>query len=83
MLLRVKLLLATGKADVEVKDENGYTALHHAALNGKLSVVMLLLTMGNAYKGTKSISGKTAERYATEKGHKEVVNLIQSFRAVI
>jgi len=44
----VKLLLATGKADVDSKDNEGQTPLSWAALLGHEAVVKLLLATGKA-----------------------------------
>ena len=57
----VRLLLATGKAEVDSKDNNyGRTPLSWAAENGHLEVVRLLLATGKAEVDSKDKSGTDA-----------------------
>ena len=44
--LLVKLLLDTGKVDVDAKDKDGQTPLPGAAISGHVQVVKLLLDRG-------------------------------------
>jgi ankyrin repeat domain-containing protein 50 len=44
----IKLLLATGKADVDLKDGENRTPFSRAAENGREAVVKLLLATGKA-----------------------------------
>jgi len=75
----VELLLAAG-ADVDAKDEAGWTALHDAATRGYDDVVELLLVAG-ADVEAKSNTGWTALHYAAQEGHAAVVELIESWVA--
>jgi ankyrin repeat domain-containing protein 50 len=78
----VKLLLETGKADVDSKDtEDGRTPLSWAARSGHKAVVKLLLETGKVNVDSKSNSGKTPLSWAAGSGHEAVVKLLQSFIA--
>ena len=70
----VELLLAAG-ADVDAKDEDGWTALHYAATRGHTAVVELLLAAG-ADVNAQSNAGGTALHYAAFYGHSAVVELL-------
>ena len=70
----VKKTLADG-ADVNAKDDNGWTPLHWAALSGHKEVSEYLITMGadvNAKDGT----GMTPLHYAAAFDQKEIVELL-------
>jgi ankyrin repeat protein len=51
----VKLLLGHG-ANVNLKDKNGWTALHLAALNDRASNIQLLLEGGTSQTETDNVS---------------------------
>ena len=68
----VKLLLETGKVDVDLKDSGGETPLLKAAGSGHEAVVKLLLEKG-AQLETKSSSGRTPLSWAAGGGHLTVV----------
>ena len=70
----VRLLLSSG-ADVNVKDRDGWTALHWAAQNGHSAVVQLLLEKG-ADINAKDQDGRTALYWAAQNGHEAVVRLL-------
>jgi len=72
----VELLLAAG-ADVDAKNNYGWTALHYAAAYGHADVVELLLEAGADIKA-KNNSGGTALHYAAAYGHADVVELLVS-----
>lgn len=74
----VKLLLATGKVDVDSKDRRGQTPLFYAAKNGHETVVKLLLATGKVKVDSKDDYGQTPLSYAAENGHETVVKLLQS-----
>ncbi|KAM6529647.1 hypothetical protein FALCPG4_007776 [Fusarium falciforme] len=69
------LLLATGKADVDTKDRDGWTPLSYAAENGHEAVVGLLLDRG-AHTEAADAWGRTPLLWATENGHEAVVGLL-------
>lgn len=68
---RLKLAIANG-ADVNERDENGYTALHGAAENNIVENVRLLLANG-ANPTATTRDGKTPLDFAKSAGHNEVV----------
>ncbi len=72
-------LLSKG-ADVNAKQQDGFTPLHEAAQNGQVEMVKLLLQYGADVNATKD-DGKTALDLAREHGHKEVVELLQQHGA--
>jgi ankyrin repeat protein len=76
----VKLLLETGKADVDSKRRIGQTLLY-AAGNGHEVVAKLLLETGRVDVNSEDSSGQTPLSYAARNGHKAVVKLLQSFKA--
>jgi ankyrin repeat protein len=76
----VKLLLETGRVDVDSKDSNyGQTPLSWAAEIGHEAVVKLLLETGRADVDSKgSKLGQTPLWWAARNGHEAVVKLLQS-----
>ena len=71
----VKLLLDTGKVDVEAKDNYGLTPLLLAAKNGHAAVMKLLLDSGNANIESKS-NAQIPLSWAARDGHEAVVKLL-------
>jgi ankyrin repeat protein len=75
----VKVLLATGKVDVDSKDTwHGQTPLSWAAKGGHEAVVKVLLATGRADVNSKDNSGRTPLSWAAEGEHESVVKLLQS-----
>jgi ankyrin repeat protein len=73
----VKLLLATGKVDVNSKDtEYGRTPLSWAAERGHEAVVKLLLATGKVDVDSKSNYSRTPLSWAAEEGREAVVKLL-------
>jgi hypothetical protein len=73
----VKLLLETGKVEVDSKDnEYGQTPLSWAAENGYEAVVKLLLKTGKVEVDSKSGFGRTPLSWAAANGHEAVVKLL-------
>ena len=72
----VKLLLATGNIDVDVKGNYGRMPLSYAAGNGHEAVVKLLLATGNVDVNVKDNDGWTPLSYAAGNGHEAVVKLL-------
>jgi tetratricopeptide (TPR) repeat protein len=71
----VRLLLDTGKVDVDLKDERGRTPLWWAAEGGHLAVVELLLSNG-ADVNTQGGEYGNALQAASQGGHLAVVELL-------
>ena len=71
----VKLLLETGKVDVDSKDRYGRTPLSWAADRGHEAVVKLLLETGKVDVDSKD-RGRTPLSWAAERGHEAVVKLL-------
>ncbi|KAE8376954.1 hypothetical protein BDV26DRAFT_305203 [Aspergillus bertholletiae] len=73
----VKLLLATGKVDINLRDsEYGRTALSWAVQNGDEAVVRLLLATEKVDINSIASDGRTALSLAAQNGHEAVVNLL-------
>jgi ankyrin repeat protein len=71
----VKLLLETGRVDMDLKDYDSQTLLLWAIKNRHEVVVKLLLEKGAEIEA-KSSSGWTPLSWAAGKGHKAVVKLL-------
>lgn len=72
----VKLFLANG-ADINVKNNDGNTALMHAAMNGHPEMVLVLLDAG-ANLAVADNEGKTSLMIAQEQGNAEIVTILES-----
>ena len=71
---KIKLLLAHG-ADVNFKDEDGYTPLGRASRNGRAEIVKLLLAH-DADVNVKNYNGNTPLYWASYNGHSEIVKVL-------
>ncbi len=71
----VKNLLAKG-ADVNTKNDDGWTALMLAAKGGYIDIVKLMLTNG-AEINVKNMGGFTAFMYAVVEDHNSIVKILQ------
>lgn len=93
----VKLLLATGKYDVDAMDISYWTPLFYAANNGHEEVIKLLLATGkvnvnrvdyiclitrNSYQDDGRCKGRTPLWYAARNGHENVVELLLATQQV-
>ncbi|KAH7187139.1 hypothetical protein DER44DRAFT_173741 [Fusarium oxysporum] len=73
----VKLLLDTGKVDVDGQDENGRTPLWWAARNVQEGVVKLLLDTRKVNVNARDTKyGRTPLWWAAEGGHESIVKLL-------
>ncbi|KAK2782894.1 hypothetical protein FQN52_000534 [Onygenales sp. PD_12] len=70
----VEILL--GVCQVNVRDTEGYTALHHAASRGHVEIVQLLSRAKNAKLDILSRDGCTPLWLAASNGHAYVVNIL-------
>lgn len=78
---RIALALIAQRADVNARQEGGFTPLHAAAQNGNLDLVHALLAHG-ADPSARTDDGKTAEELAREAGHGEAVELLNACAAM-
>ncbi|KAL8402640.1 hypothetical protein RB596_009125 [Gaeumannomyces avenae] len=72
----VKLLLETGKVDVESKDNDGQTPLLWATRYGREAVVKLLLDTGRVDVDSKDNHGQTPLWWAAQNGREAIVKLL-------
>ncbi|EDV97630.1 GH16977 [Drosophila grimshawi] len=61
---------------VEEKKDDGYTALHLAALNNHVEIAELLVHMGKANMDRQNVNLQTALHLAVERQHVQIVNLL-------
>ena len=71
----VEPLLRQGGADLDAKDELGWTALHHAVSKGHLEVAKLLLDRG-ADVDLADKKGRAPLSFAAANGHLDVAKLL-------
>ncbi len=74
-LAEIERLLAAG-ADINLQDEDGWTALHWAALNRYSNIVTHLLAAG-ADIDLRNSDGLTAAQRARKRGHHDIVKIIE------
>ena len=74
----VEILLNSG-ANVNIKSNSGWTALHNAAEEGYLEIVKLLVKRGGK-SGIKNNIGDSPQDVAKENGHEEIVNYLESLK---
>ena len=72
----VKLLIETGKVDVDSKDNHNQTPLSWAAKRGHEAVVKLLVETGKADVDSKDNCNQTPLSWAAKRGHEAVVKLL-------
>ncbi|XP_070491410.1 E3 ubiquitin-protein ligase mind-bomb-like isoform X1 [Chironomus tepperi] len=61
---------------VEEKKDDGYTALHLAALNNHVDIADLLINMGKANLDRQNVNLQTALHLAVERQHVQIVKLL-------
>jgi ankyrin repeat protein len=69
-------LLLANKAEVNAKQNHGFTPLHSAAFNGHKDVAELLLT-NKAAVNTMNDAGETPLHVVVAKGHNDVAELLR------
>ena len=76
-IAEVKRLLDSG-ANPNAEDDEGETALHWAAINGRLEIAKILLSAGADINAADNYYGATALIYAARDRHAEIVKLLLS-----
>lgn len=74
----IDLILSSG-ADVNAKQQQGWTAIHSAAMHGDLALLEKLIARG-ANKALKNDDGKSPLDLAQEKGHGQIVTRLEAMR---
>lgn len=69
-------LLAANGADVNARQEGGWTPLHAAAQNGDLDLARLLISLG-AEPGARAGNNQNAMDLALTRGHQTMVELLE------
>ncbi|XP_058013022.1 caskin-1 isoform X2 [Ahaetulla prasina] len=72
---KAKLLGSTKRVNVNFQDTDGFSALHHAALNGNTELILLLLE-AQAAVDIKDNKGMRPLHYAAWQGKKEPMKLV-------
>jgi hypothetical protein len=72
----MRLLLDTGKVDIEAFDFECRTPLSHAAGAGKTEAVMVLLAAGGVNPNSMDWNGRTPLSWAAEFGYADVVKVL-------
>ncbi|KAH0536063.1 hypothetical protein FGG08_007029 [Glutinoglossum americanum] len=67
---------------VSAQDEDGWTALHHAAANGRDLACRFLLDEAYADSGILDNDGRTAAQIARQNGHVDIARYISDFGTV-
>lgn len=75
----VKMLLDAG-ANINAKDDSGWTSLMYASCNGHKDVVEFLL-VSKADVNIKNQWGKTALKYALKYDHIDIIDLLKKYGA--
>ena len=73
----VKVLLAAPQLKLDARDDQGATALHHAAIQGNLHISRLLIEYGASVQ-TVDLKGLTPENYAQQKGFDDLAVILNS-----
>ena len=79
--MRVILSKLTRPWIVDEKKDDGYTALHLAALNNHVEVAELLVHSGRANTDLQNVNLQTALHLAVERQHTQIVRLLVRERA--
>jgi ankyrin repeat protein len=72
----IKLLLDTGKVELNSEDQDYRTPLSYAAENGHSTVIKLLLDTGKVDVNSEDQDYRTPLSYAAENGHSTVIKLL-------
>jgi ankyrin repeat protein len=67
--------------DINARDKDGWTPLHHAVDAGHIGVVKLFLSKG-AHINAMTKDGKIPLQIAMDKGHKEIEQVLSEHKAL-
>eukprot|EP01031_Cornospumella_fuschlensis_P044442 gene44442-54348_t len=70
-------ILLAAKADVNLRDKNGYVALHYAAMQGADDIIEMLVVAEADVLMLHSTTGETAAHFAAKKKHSKTVILLE------
>eukprot|EP01031_Cornospumella_fuschlensis_P044870 gene44870-54882_t len=70
-------LAVAAKADVNLRDKNGYVALHYAAMQGADDIIDMLVVAEADVLMLHSTTGETAAHFAAKKKHSKTVILLE------
>jgi ankyrin repeat protein len=71
----VQVLLDSDRVNLDVQNENGHTALHHAALEGLTDIARMLVAHGADVK-LRDHAGRTSMALAIASGHRTTAEII-------
>ncbi|XP_022099973.1 E3 ubiquitin-protein ligase MIB1-like [Acanthaster planci] len=75
-LYAVEAILRASPNMVNIPKEDGFTALHLAALNGLPDIILTLIKQGNCNKELKNINEQTALHLAIDKTHNKCIEAL-------
>lgn len=74
--LVVELLLAAPEIEINAQDDQGASALHHAAVQGNISISKRLIESGADTELTDLV-GRTPQQYAAQNGYKALATMLK------
>jgi len=77
--MRILLMKLPRPWIVDEKKDDGYTALHLAALNNHVEVAELLMQVGKANPDLQNVNLQTALHLAVERQHTQIVRVSEGF----
>jgi len=78
-----QLLIATGEADVNLQNKNGFTALMLASTYNNVEIAQVILETGKADVTLQNMNGNNALTIAAFNGHVEIVRLLVEEKGVV
>lgn len=79
--MRILLSKLTGSWIVDEKKDDGYTALHLAALNNHVEVAELLIHKGKASLNPQNVNLQTPLHLAVERQHTQIIRVRHFFNS--